>query len=517
MSEQFLTPQDWDNLVAPPVTPERPTKRLRDYDLPLLHQFLLMVISAVVSFLSVIPLYVPVLANGLQGQTFYMAWALTQGQLPYAAVLSRSGILSSGLVSLATMFGGIQWLILLQIACLTLAGTYLYKLAFYWTADKGSALGVTWLFYLVNAVFGFGGFYPVQLAIPFVLIGLWLLVTYFDDLRRDEIFIAYGLVSALALSLEPRTLFFWLLAFVTLSLVNIAKKRWTRGFYQQLAMVFGFILVIYPLAYYGVNLDLLTPYLQQAFIDNFASLVELGSANYLAIGLNALLILGLGLLTGLFLLPNVVKNMAEQGSSVMLLVLATVVYTAVALLGQSLLFTDLLLLLPFGLLLTRVALGDGASDGVGRRSSRRQKVSTSSVSLMKRHAYLPALLLMIGLAWRLSPLVTEQGLQAERETIAQYVSSQSDSDAKIYAWDRSASLYLTAQRLSASQLAVPTAYPLTPTLQQNLVDDLLQGQATYLVVNKAMPLPGQLKDKLATTYQEVPIDQVTHFTLYQLK
>ncbi|MFA9413726.1 MULTISPECIES: hypothetical protein [unclassified Streptococcus] len=514
MSEHFLNPEDWDKLLEAPLA-ERPKKRLRDYRVPLSHQFLLMLWSTVVSLMSFVPLYISTSADGLQSQIFYMAWGITQGQLPYVSIFSRSGLLYSALVAATTFLGGLQWMMLIQLGCLYLSGIYLFKLVSYWTGDNRQALGLSGMFYAVNAVVGFGGFLSVQLAIPFVLIGLWLLVTYLNDWRRDEIFITYGLVSALALALEPRTLVFWLLSFVVFTGSNIAKKRWARGFYQQLAMVFGIILIIYPLAYIAVNLDLLTPYFEQAFIGNFSSLSDTGTMSFLPMGVNAILALGLGLLTGLLFLPKVFRHMSEQTASVVLLALLTLSYLIVAVLGQSWSFTDLLLLLPFGLLLTGLGLADEKTTLVNSRSARRQKLASSSVGLLKSHAYLPAVLLLVGLVWRLSPILTEQAVQAEREQIAQYLSSEVTGETSIYAWDKSATIYLDSHLTSASQIPIITAYPMTQTTQQQVVDELLRGQASFVIVNKSLPLPEQLQEKLDKDYQHLSSPQFTHFNFYQ--
>lgn len=516
MNNDIFSGEDWqDTLVDQP--PVRVTKRLRDYDIPLLHQIGLMVFSAGLAFLSLIPLYFTELASSFQSQTAYMSWALTQGQLPYLAVFSRSGLLYSGLVGLATVFGGVQWLILVQLLCFYLAGNYAYKLLYYWTSDQRQAFGLTQFFYLVNAGLGFGGFYPIQLATPFVLIGLWLLVTYLDDLRRDEIFMLYGLVAGLALTLEPRTLLFWILAFLVLSGHNIAKKRWARGFYQNLAISFGLTWVFYPLAYFAVNLELATPYFQQAFVESFSTLLSFSPQAYLPMGINLVVALALGLVTGLLFVGKVFRKIAEQVMSVVLLSLATLIYLAVVLLSQSNDLGELLLVLPFGLLLTGLFLSPEQSiPETGRLSRRRQAPATSGTSsLLKRHAYLPLLVLLASLVWRLLPLATHQTLQAERDQLAQYLAGQTTEEMPIYAWDHSSSIYLTSQRLAASQFPVPVAYPNTASHQQLIVDDLLQGRASYIVVNTNLPLPAQLQEKLATAYQELPLENISQFKLYQ--
>ncbi|WP_230937558.1 hypothetical protein [Streptococcus gallolyticus] len=53
---------------------------------------------------------------------------------------------------------------------------------------------------------GFGGLYPIQFAMPFVMVSLWFLTKYFADIIKDEAFILYGFAGAAAMLLEPRTL-----------------------------------------------------------------------------------------------------------------------------------------------------------------------------------------------------------------------------------------------------------------------------------------------------------------------
>lgn len=89
-----------------------------------------------------------------------------------------------------------------------MAGIYFYKLVQFVTANRKLALAFTMLYFILLASLGFGGIYPIQFAMPFVLVTLWFLTKYFAGLTKDEAFILFGMTAAISMLLEPRILVF---------------------------------------------------------------------------------------------------------------------------------------------------------------------------------------------------------------------------------------------------------------------------------------------------------------------
>lgn len=495
---------------------EKSPKVLKDYRLPFWHQFSLLVMSSLLSLSSFLPLFFPGLATSLQSQQAYIAFSTTQGQLPYVETYSKAGFLYHALAALGQQFGGHYWLIALQLLAFYVAGIYLYKLVDFLTDQKGLGFKFANLFYLFNVAFGFGGFYPIQLATPFVLMGLWFLVTYIQGLRRDEIFIAYGLVAALALAFEPLTLLFWLLALLCLSVVNIRRGWWARGFYQNLAIVLGLVLIIYPLGYFVLNLQLLSPYLGQTLLGNLPTGFDVSPNNLIGIGVQLLALAAAGLLTGLVLLPTYFGKMAEQVDALVLMGLSTLIYSVWALLHPSLDLYQLLWVLPFGLLLTSLGFGANRSQKETSSLSRRRS-HQPSMSYLKRHAFLPILVVLASLAWTGYQALSNQSLEVQRQELAAYLAAQEDSESPIYVWDSSAQLYLYSQRLSTTQFPVATVNTANPDNLSLLEDELLQGEAAYLIVNRALALPSSLEKTLEESYTPVELEGITGFALYKVK
>lgn len=480
--------------------------------IPFLHQVTLLLLSSLTAASSLVPIFLSGISTSLQSHQFYLNWAMIKGQLPYNQVFSRAGILYNSFAALVNYIDSDRLMLPIQLVCLYLSGRYLYKLIAYLTQDQAIGLGVTSVFYFFNLTLAFGGFYPIQLALPFVLMGLWILVTYLDDWRRDEIFISYGLAAGLAISLDPRTLLFWLLAFVVLTISNLAKGRLGRGFYQNLAGLFGLLVIILPLGYLGITLGIINDYIWQALSDNFLTLTQIDSSKLMLMGILGLAVVFSGLLTGLVFLPKTFGKMAEQRASLTLLSLTVLIYLITGILSQELVAANFLYLLPFGLILTSCHMGQGQASTSSSRSRRQQPSQLESPKgFLRRHLFLPALVGLASLAWQAYPLISQQEVLIERQQIGQHLNGITTKEDQIYVWDSSADIYLISQRLAASQLPLPTVY----NNQQLIVDQLLQDKASYIIVNKSLPLPTQVKERLESHYEFIAFDELQHFDIYQ--
>lgn len=495
----------------------RVKKRFRDYDVPFFHRLLIMLMSSLLAFSSFFPLFFKGLATSLQSQNYYIGWAFSRQQLPYAHAFSREGFLYHTLSAIANHYGGSHWLILGQLFAFYVAGIYLYKLIQLLTKQSGLGLKGVGLFYLFQLAFGFGGLYSIQLATPFILFGLWLAVMVWNDYHKDEVFIAQGLAAAISLALAPITLTFWSLLVVTTVVVNFRKRLWGKGVYQALASIFGAVLFLYPIAYFVFNFQLAAPYLEQAFLSQFVLDLSFTLVSYLSMGGLILVCAGSGLLTGVLLLPIYVRKMAEQRAILVLLSLSTVAYLMLAVLTQRFGFDQVLLILPFGLLLTLISLSQ-LDDAIKSPTGLSRRLSAQArVHFQRRHLYLPLLLAFGSLIWTGYQFLVNQPLVVERQRLAVYLLAESEATTKISAWDNSAQLYLDSQLLSATQFPVVTVNTASPSGKSLLEDQFLQGGASYLIINRSLALPSSLEKKLQETYEKVDLSGLSHFVLYRAK
>lgn len=479
--------------------------------------FQLFLWSILVSLTSVFNPLLTNLATNLQSQNLYAGWALAQGEVAYTNIYGTSGLLYYLLSWLGNLFLGPVVFLLFQVVALTLAGIYLFQTITHITVRTGLARQITILFYLFVVTLGFGGTYSMIFAFPFIFWSLSHLVKYLQGRARDESFIRFGMVGALAFLIEPAfSLFFYSLTTLFLLLYSIADKRKARGFYQLLAGLLGFSLVFYPLGYYtvlngsfGVAISQVT-YVLEAFRLNSSYLLD----HLLYYGL---LFLGLGFLTALmtaFAFKE--ESTAARGMRFIGLLGLPISFVGVLGLPEKGAY-QLLITLPFALLLLALWLDTGGDrDGHERRHRKPTKASSWNLYLGKQ-LFLPLLAMLYLLAY---PFVNEyilsNGVSSERSLAAQHIRGNSTAKDSIYAWDNTASLYQQAQRLSTISLLSPSLYTGTEENRILLRNALNEASPKFILVNKDVKLYSDIKKKISQDYEEVDLE-LNHFKLYQSK
>ena len=482
-----------------------------------LPSFRLFVWSILVSLTSVFNPLLTNLATNLQSQNLYAGWALAQGEVAYANIYGTSGLLYYLLSWLGNLFLGPVVFLLFQVVALTLAGIYLFQTITHITVRTGLARQITILFYLFVVTLGFGGTYSMIFAFPFIFWSLSHLVKYLQGRVRDESFIRFGMVGALAFLIEPAfSLLFYSLTTLFLLLYSIADKRKARGFYQLLAGLLGFSLVFYPLGYYtvlngsfGVAISQVT-YVLEAFRLNSSYLLD-------HLFYYGLLFLGLGFLTALmtaFAFKE--ESTAARGMRFIGLLGLPISFVGVLGLPEKGAY-QLLITLPFALLLLALWLDTGGDrDGHERRHRKPTKASSWNRYLGKQ-LFLPLLAMLYLLAY---PFVNEyilsNGVSSERSLAAQHIRENSTAKDSIYAWDNTASLYQQAQRLSTISLLSPSLYTGTEENRILLRNALNEASPKFILVNKDVKLYSDIKKKISQDYEEVDLE-LNHFKLYQSK
>ncbi|MBF1724280.1 MAG: MFS transporter, partial [Streptococcus sp.] len=211
------------------------------------------VLSLLISLLHVGVPFLTRFATNQQSQNLYAGWAMTKGQVPFGDFYGTNGLLYYAINWLGSLAGGHWILMILQAIALFFAGTYLYRVVRLLVSDKDTAKNVQLLFYFLVLGLGFGGTYVTLFSLPILFASMNFILAYLIGHRKDEGFILYGAIAAVAFLIDPMTsALFYLLAFLGLTAFNIKQKRWARGFYQLLAALLGFSLVFYPIGYITV-------------------------------------------------------------------------------------------------------------------------------------------------------------------------------------------------------------------------------------------------------------------------
>ncbi|ABP91219.1 Heme/copper-type cytochrome/quinol oxidase, subunit 1 [Streptococcus suis 98HAH33] len=339
--------------------------------------------------------------------------------------------------------------------------------------------------------------YAEMFALPFLLTSVWFLVRYFENAVRDEAFILYGIDAALVFLIYPKSLILWLVAGLVLFIFNIQHRQVTRGIYQLLATIFGFLLILYAVGYYAFEAQILGTAIQQTFLYNL-QLDFHHSYLYLALAIVSVFLL----LSGFFksFIQMVFSFKQGRHTYIKVLLLLTFLVQCVFIIGNAnFQWSQLILLLPYGFAMSVVYLRD-------------EDVEDYS-GYLRRQFFLP-LAICLGIIAQPVYLYLVQGdLRTDREQVANYIDEQTKDSDKIYVWDNSASIYLSSQRLSAATITTAEPYLNTDDNKNSLMYDINKNEAKFVVVNKNLPILDEIKTNLESQYQSV--QTTDYFTIYQ--
>ena len=490
--------------------------------LPWKHKGHILIFSLILSIFSIsVPCFTD-FANNIQSQNLYIAKMFANGSLPYSDFFATGGFFYYLLVSLAFRLGSTLWLIPIQFLSYYLSGSYLYKTVMHMTNKKEIATLISIIFYVTNGTLGFGGLYPIQFAMPFVLGAIFFLTRYFAGHSRDEAFILYGFAGTAGALFEARTLIFWILSLVTIFVYNLVNKHFARGFYQVLCIIFGNILVLYLCLYFILNLQITSDYINQVLVYNFTQLAVEKNDFLLTLAYQSFAVIGSGLLIGALTTSNHLLGDAKDKSIKWVLLLSFIFTVVYSLFSQSFGLYSILNIVPYGLVLTALSLDDAIKKRAERTSHRRRngnQIHTLKVFgiFLSRNYFLPIAVFAFAFAMPIIMFLFNLGNNTERSTVANYLAKNTKKDETIYVYDSSAKIYLESSRKAASQFVLPELNTAKSSHQKALSDTIIQDSAQYIVVQQDTQLPSDVKSTLSKNYKKAPVKGVERYTVYVLK
>ena len=497
-------------------------EKITKISLPWKHKGHILILSLILSIFSIsVPCFTD-FANNIQSQNLYIAKMFANGSLPYSDFFATGGFFYYLLVSLAFRLGSTLWLIPIQFLTYYLSGSYLYKTVMHMTNKKEIATLISIIFYVTNGTLGFGGLYPIQFAMPFVLGAIFFLTRYFAGHSRDEAFILYGFAGTAGALFEARTLIFWILSLVTIFVYNLVNKHFARGFYQVLCIIFGNILVLYLCLYFILNLQITSDYINQVLVYNFTQLAVEKNDFLLTLAYQSFAVIGSGLLIGALTTSNHLLGDAKDKSIKWVLLLSFIFTVVYSLFSQSFGLYSILNIVPYGLVLTALSLDDAIKKRAERTSHRRRngnQIHTLKVFgiFLSRNYFLPIAVFAFAFAMPIIMFLFNLGNNTERSTVANYLAKNTKKDETIYVYDSSAKIYLESGRKAASQFVLPELNTAKSSHQKALSDTIIQDSAQYIVVQQDTQLPSDVKSTLSKNYKKAPVKGVERYTVYVLK
>ena len=490
--------------------------------IPWKHKSHIIILSLILSIFSISVPYFTDFANNIQSQNLYIAKMFANGSLPYSDFFATGGFFYYFLISLAYRLGSTLWLIPVQFLTYYLSGSFLYKTVMHMTSKKEIATLISFIFFVINGTFGFGGLYPIQFAMPFVLGAIFFLTRYFAGHSRDEAFILYGLAGTAGALFEARTLIFWVLSLLTIFVYNLVNKHFARGFYQVLCIIFGNVLVLYLCLYFILNLQITSDYINQVLVYNFTQLAVENHDFLLTLVYQIFAVVGSGLLIGAVTTGNHLLGDAKDKSIKWVLLLSFVFTVVYSLFSQSFGLYSIINIAPYGLVLTALSLDDAIKKRAERTSHRRR--NNNQIHGLKvfgiflsRNYFLPIVVFAFAFAMPVIMFLFNLGNNVERSSVANYLAKNTKKDETIYVYDSSAKIYLESNRKAASQFVLPDLNTAKSSHRKALTDTIIQDSAQYIVVYQDTQLPSDVKSTLSKNYKKAPVKGVERYTVYVLK
>ncbi|HFU4024681.1 TPA: quinol oxidase [Streptococcus suis] len=472
--------------------------------------WLILLLSALTSLLTVANPLLSSLANNSQSQNIYAGLAMQAGQEPYESFFGTSGVLYYLLTYVGSFFNTTIGLALLQWIALGIAGIYFYKIMAYFSRSQATADNLLIWFYLFIFALDFGGLYASLFALPFLLTSIWFLIRYFENAVRDEVFILYGIDAAIVFMIYPKSALLWIVSSLVLLVYNIRNRHLARGIYQLLGTLFGFLLIVYSVGYYAFVSQILGLAVQQTFFYNISL-----SFSYSNILWTLLAVLGFLVLTGFF--KNFLQTIVSLGDGrhgyIKAIILLTFVSQLIFIIGnENFELSQLTILFPYGFILAVLHL----RPLVQENSDGEVQIRRGDLDYLKSSLYLPLVACVMIPMQSLWAYWDQGDIYQERLQVSQYIQENSDASDTIYAWDNSAQVYLKSGRLSAGRIITAAPYLNTETNQSSITYDLNKNKAAFIVVNQEIPLLDGVKSNLEANYTKVEL-QTEKLVLYKKK
>ena len=392
--------------------------------------------------------------------------------------------------------------------------------------DKISFI-VTIFSMLVLSRLTLGGEVATLYAMPFLALSFYIIINQLinNEKAADEALILFGLSGMLLAFIDASQIGVWLILAIAWLVINLRGKQIKRLIYQFLCLVFGSLLVIFPVIIFTSVSGNLNGMLQSTFSNRFLNLLETGQSSLMAnISNGGFILLIYGLMISVIPLFISLFKATNQRWFQFFLLICIVTGLGIYLISTTNQVNLLVGVIPSLSIATALWLRTLISWRILPQLSI-QKISVLGVLLLFIVGNL--LLPMVGLVnygtntYRLMQ-TTKKDEQVE--LIADFIADNSNDKTLIYVWEQDSSIYSLASRRPASNYTMQSTINFDNYSKRNtkIVSQIENSQPKYFVipaeiVNNAAQLKGwskELYQYVSENYQWVNVDQVSQSSYY---
>lgn len=495
---------------------------------PFFTSFCLLIVSIILSLTLFASPLTHQLPTGEASFARFAAMMMNKGAVPYLDFVTDKGII----YLLINQLGSIQIFnlslaLFIQIFVYFFAGLLINAcIQRVVNQDKISFI-VTIFSMLALAKLTLGGETAALYAVPFLTLSFYIIINRVIDNENtiDESLILFGFSGMVLAFIDASQLAIWLALAIVWLVTSIRGKNLKRVIYQFLCVIFGSLLIIFPVIIFASVSGNLNVMFKSSFSNRLINLLETGQSNLVDNVINGgfiLLVYGL-IISVIPLFINLFKAGAQRSLHFFLFI-CTVISLGVYLISTTNQVNLLIGVLPTLAITTALWLRTLISWRIIPQLSI-QKISVLGVLLLFIVGNL--LLPMVGLVnygnntYHLMQTTTKD---EQTEIIADFIADNSNDKTLIFVWEQDSNIYDLSNRRPASNYTLQSTINFSNYGKRNteLVSQIEDSQPKYVVIpaeiiNNANQLKGwskKLYQFVTDNYQWVNVDRISQNSYY---
>ncbi|MBS7576201.1 MULTISPECIES: hypothetical protein [unclassified Enterococcus] len=372
-----------------------------------------------------------------------------------------------------------------------------------------------------------GGETAALYAMPFLTLAFYLMFNRIMNYEHtsDEAMILFGLSGAMLAFIDASQLVLWLLLAVTWLIVSISGKSFKQFVYQLLCLIFGALLIIFPIIIFTSVSGNLNGMLQSTFSNRLLNLFSTNQSSLLDNVISGgFILLVYGLLISVMPLLISLFKPTNQRSLHFFLFIYNAVGLAIYLFSTTNQLNILAAVIPSLAISTALWLRTLISWRILPQLSI-QKISVLGVLLLFiiGNIFLP-IVGLVNYGNNTYRLMQTSKKDQQAELIADYIADNSKTQALIYVWEADSNIYYLANRRPAANYTLQSTIDFNNYRNRNtkIVSQIKDSQPKYFVIPTNIVKNGEqlkgwsktLYQYVTDNYQWVTIDRVSKDSYY---
>lgn len=364
-----------------------------------------------------------------------------------------------------------------------------------------------------------------------LLFALFLVVTtfFYDEKIANEMLIVYGMIGGLIAFIDSLYLGFWLIGLITIFVINLLNQKYKTIFYQLICLIFGGLLITFPVIIYATFSGFYTAMMQSIFSNRITNFFNTNQSSILSILISfGSLLLIYGVLIAI--IPSILNSLTNyKDRFLMLYFLINFVFgIGFVLFAQNNSLVFLVSLLPFLAISLSCWIRTIISWRVIPKFSIQNISTLSVVVIFFASNFLAPVFGLYDYATKVFSLTETPAKVKAKKNVATFINSNTKSNELFYVLEADSNIYTLAKRRPASNYILQNSINFSkyPKIEKRILSELKDSQPRYIVLgasyvnnSKIKGLEKNILDYVNENYQFIEDKKIdrTKYYIAELK